>query len=74
MVNSHFFKVLIGFCGMILLGLISLVIIDSLKQKDQGVVQNQQIQKQGTLPPISNQAKTPIKNTSIQNSPQKSVR
>jgi hypothetical protein len=34
MFKSHLFKVLIGFCGMILLGLISLVVIDSFKGVD----------------------------------------
>lgn len=34
MFNSHLFKVLVGFCGMIIIGLISLVIINSLKISD----------------------------------------
>lgn len=34
MLSSHLFKVVIGFCGMILLGLILLVVIDSYKPKN----------------------------------------
>lgn len=32
MFNKHLFTVILGFCGMILLGLISLTIIDSLSR------------------------------------------
>ena len=35
MFNKHLLKVIIGFCGMITLGLVSLVIIDSFKLKNQ---------------------------------------
>jgi hypothetical protein len=34
MFNGHLVKVIVGFCGVIILGLISLVFIDSLKEKD----------------------------------------
>ncbi len=34
MLTRHSFKVLLGFCGVILIGLISLVFMDSLKTKD----------------------------------------
>lgn len=34
MFDSHLFKVVASFCGMILLGLITLVVIDSFKAKN----------------------------------------
>ncbi len=34
MFNRHLFKVILGFCGVIIFGLISLVFIDSLKGRD----------------------------------------
>ncbi len=34
MFNKHLFKVIIGFCGMIILGLVSLVVIDHYKNKE----------------------------------------
>jgi hypothetical protein len=34
MFNRHLVKVILGFCGMILFGLISLVVIDSFKDKE----------------------------------------
>ncbi len=34
MFNKHLFKVIAGFCGMIILGLILLVIIDSYQPKN----------------------------------------
>lgn len=33
MFNKHLFKVILGFCGMIILGLGFLVIIDSMRDK-----------------------------------------
>lgn len=33
MLSKHLLKVIIGFCGMIILGLVTLVIVDSLKDK-----------------------------------------
>jgi len=50
MFNSHLVKVIVGFCGMILLGLISLTIIDSLQQKDQQP--NASVPTATTLPPV----------------------
>jgi hypothetical protein len=49
MFNKHLFKVIAGFCGMILLGLISLVIINSLKSN------NVQAQKTTVLPSVEAQ-------------------
>ncbi len=52
MFNSHLLKVLVGFCGVILLGLISLVIIDSMKEKDKTATAPQTtISTSTTLPP-----------------------
>jgi hypothetical protein len=34
MFNSHLFKIIAAFCGMIILGLISLVVIDTYKSKE----------------------------------------
>lgn len=50
MFNSHLFKVIIGFCGVIVLGLISLVFIDSLKERDIGV--------KAEIPVVETQAST----------------
>ncbi len=36
MFTGHTLKVIIGFCGMILLGLLSLLFIDGIDQKQQG--------------------------------------
>ena len=35
MFNKHLFKVIAGFCAMIIVGLVSLVVIDSFKGKEQ---------------------------------------
>jgi hypothetical protein len=40
MFSTHLFKVIASFCGVILFGLISLVIIDSLKNKEATALQN----------------------------------
>lgn len=37
MFTKHLFRVVIGFCGMIILGLISLVVIDYYKGKDEPI-------------------------------------
>lgn len=54
MFNGHLLKVIVGFCGVIILGLISLVFIDSFKEKD--------IDKKAKAPIIETQAatKTPV--------------
>ncbi len=42
MFSKHLFKVIISFCGMIILGLAMLVIIDSFKEKNTNeIVDNQ---------------------------------
>lgn len=42
MFSKHLFKVIISFCGMIILGLATLVIIDSFKEKNTNeIVDNQ---------------------------------
>jgi hypothetical protein len=51
MFDRHVLKVIIGFCGMILLGLISLVIIDSLQPKQEATNSVNQ-PKTSTLPPV----------------------
>lgn len=64
MFNKHLFTVILGFCGMILVGLISLTIIDSLTrdQTDQQAMQKasqkpaQKYSGDVILPPIK---KTP---------------
>ncbi len=64
MFNKHLLKVIIGFCGMIILGLILLVFIDSFKTKDNTTNPAPQVtdnKKMPTvLPPIN---KAPSKNT-----------
>ncbi|MDE2030813.1 MAG: hypothetical protein KGI58_00935 [Patescibacteria group bacterium] len=44
MFNKHLFKVVIGFCGMIIIGLVVLVVIDSFKQEDNPVNVSTQVQ------------------------------
>lgn len=71
MFNSHLLKVILGFCGVIILGLISLVFIDSLKEKDnttaQAPIVETEISTKSTADlkntkPITNPAtKTPLK-------------
>ncbi|MCE9517737.1 hypothetical protein K8Q96_01905 [Candidatus Nomurabacteria bacterium] len=70
MFNKHLIKVILSFCGMILLGLITLVVINSLNEKN--IVKEQagkvspesEVNKPVTLPPInasSTKVKSPIK-------------
>ncbi|MES2930584.1 MAG: hypothetical protein V4665_02265 [Patescibacteria group bacterium] len=55
MFSMRLLKIIGGFCGMILLGLISLVIVDSLKDKDNtSRVESQNV----ILPPVANQTTT----------------
>lgn len=66
MFNKHLFKVIIGFCVVILFGLISLVVLNSLKD-DAAMKANSQAE--AVLPPVevnntnksTIQNKTPIK-------------
>ncbi len=66
MFNSHLLKVILGFCGVILAGLISLVIIDSFKDKD--VVVRAEAPTAGTY---QNTKSAPIKLPPIKNIPTK---
>lgn len=55
MFSKHLLKVIIGFCGMIILGLATLVVIDSFKDEEQN--------QQATAPSVenTNPVKVPVK-------------
>ncbi len=63
MFNRHLLKVIIGFCGMIVFGLILLVFIDSFKTKDDPTLQVTENKKMPTILPPIDKTKTPIKKT-----------
>lgn len=64
MFSKHLLKVIIGFCGMIILGLATLVIIDSFKDK--------KINEDANISPVNveNSKQTPTK---VQPSSKKSI-
>lgn len=67
MLTKHSIKVLIGFSGMIILGLISLVIIDHFREKSESTafktpaLNNQQESKAGTTSIQTTEKSTEIK-------------
>lgn len=61
MFTKHLFKVIIGFCGMILLGLITLVVFDTYKEADKkpaAVIQTPVIETNVTQPQQAPKPKT----------------
>lgn len=59
MFNGHLFKVILGFCGVIVFGLISLVFIDSLKERDVDI--------KAEAPIVETQANPAVDSKSTQN-------
>lgn len=61
MFTKHLFKVIVGFCGMILLGLITLVVFDTYKEADRtpsAVIQTPVIETSVTQPQQAQKQKT----------------
>lgn len=64
MFNGHLLKVILGFCGVIIIGLISLVFIDSLKERDNQTTntQNEMVETKATSQ-IPTNSKSPTTST-----------
>lgn len=68
MFSSHLIKVIVAFCGMIVFGLASLVIIDSFKDKEEDQVASPVVAEPVVLPKteVKIPTKTPAKKTTPQ--------
>lgn len=68
MFTKHLLKVIIGFCGMIIFGLFSLVIFDSIKDKNQSATVTPALK---VVPPAVKEAPKPQTKTTTNKAPVK---
>lgn len=72
MFNGHLLKVILGFCGVIIIGLISLVFIDSFKERGNQTTntQNEMVETKATSQ-IPTNSKSPTTSTVKKTTPTK---
>lgn len=68
MFSKHLLKVIIGFCGMIIFGLVTLVIVDSFKDKGAVAAVNSPVSQAPVTATPKPPKKAPVKKSTLHSS------